>query len=414
MTEQPKNYNFKRSATISQLARKNLEMIKQAETYYNETGSETIRKMIDRVAGCSVGSLYKIGEEVEYITSLTCKHKGCNICNYNRQKQIRRKYLIFLERNQELFSILDKKGREKIIIPEIFDERKHEYLESLHYDLMHLTLTVPHTKELGFRGNKYYFKDIEKLFKNLRRQKFFVENVFGGEFGIEVTNGDNGLNIHIHSLLMVHRFKQNRDILHRQIFLAWNKLTIDNDRERKPISKYRAEKIKKGNDLFTDDDIKQIDSRGATLMGLENIFVKDENGNKIRALTPEARRNAVVETVSYHFKPKMFETDDGVFDFDLIDKVLTHSKGVRFYDKFGVFRQSKVLALKNNEVDDFKEANEVKESDIRRGRFYKVNPRRVYHDFTNEQIKIHQTTLKDSKEIPAINTLQAIELLRNV
>ncbi len=402
---------------MSQLSRKNIKMIKEAEEYLlsqpmSSALKNELAKMIQRVRGCSVESLYKVGNVNEYVTSLTCKHKGCNICNWNRQKQVRRKYILFLERNKELYVVQTDTGKEKIIIPEIFDEKKFIYLESINYDLMHLTLTVPHTTK-GFNGNKYYYKDFLERFKKLRRQKFFKENIYGGEFGIETTNSGNGLNIHSHSLLVVKKFKQNRNFLHKEILTAWNKLTIDESRELQTFSENRIAGILKGNKQLTRDDVLKLDSRGGTLIGLENIFTKDKNGKKVRQLDEESRIRAVMETVSYHFAPKMFELKDRTFDFDLIAKVLKNTRKIRLYDRFGVFRQSKILRLKGTtEIEEFKEANDVKKSETSlRGRFYSLNPRRIYHNFDTETIVINPGTLRTGRELPAINTTQAIELI---
>jgi len=278
---------------------------------------------------------------------------------------------------------------------------------------MHLTLTVPHTTS-GFAGKEYYYREFTERFKRLRRQKFFKENIYGGEFGIETTRTENGLNIHSHSLLMVKRFRQNRNYLHREILRAWNKLTICERKERQDLTSYRIENIRKSNRSLTEEWIKNnIDARGATLIGLENIYVKNASGEKQRQLDEEARIKAVMETVSYHFAPKMFEKEANQFDFELIAKVLLHTKGVRLYDRFGVFRQSKVLKMKEKtQLDEFQEAHEVKRQAIEeslRGRFYAINPRRVYHNFDKEEIIIHSKTLNESKELNAINTVQAIE-----
>lgn len=411
--------NFRRSAIISQNARKNLIMITQANDYMltetaNKEQKEAINKMVSRVRGCAYNSLYKVGTKTEYITSLTCKHKACNVCNWNRQKTVRIKYLLFLEKTPELF-IVERNKKYKVVLPEAFNQKTDIYLESVEYDLMHLTLTVPHSKDKGFRNNKYYYKEFAEAFKKLRRQKFFINNIYGGEFGIETTNGDNGLNIHSHSLLMVRKFKQNRNYLHKEILIAWNKLTADHFEN---LPEHRKNKIQQSNKSLTNKDIDKLSNTGATMIGLENIFTKDKNGNKIRDLDEESKVKAVMETVSYHFAPKMFEKKgNNEFDFNLISNVLIHTQKIRLYERFGVFRQSKLLNLKNStQIDEFNEANEIKERENEinvslNGKFFSVNPRKVYHNFDTEEIIINPGTLKQSRELAAINTVQAIEQL---
>jgi len=175
------------------------------------------------------------------------------------------------------------------------------------YDLMHLTLTLPHYKETGFRGNQYYYGEITELFERLRKSKAFNE-VLGGEYGVETTinkwfynlaekktgelkticekefkkikkeekknfeildviedeKRSNGLNIHIHSLLFTERFTKNRNTIHREILKEWNNLSYNEyNKEGDFITAFNS-KLKTidkliGKRLTFQDIFKQID-----------------------------------------------------------------------------------------------------------------------------------------------------------
>ena len=50
--------------------------------------------------------------------------------------------------------------------------------DNVKYDLMHLTLTVPHNSD-GWRGKKFYFKEIIQAFNQMRKTEEWNALVFG-------------------------------------------------------------------------------------------------------------------------------------------------------------------------------------------------------------------------------------------
>jgi len=252
---------------------------------------------------------------------------------------------------------------------------------TVYYDLMHLTLTVPHSK-IGYKGMQVYYKKIIQDFNRMRKMDSWSYWVYGGEYGVEATeNGQRwgnkrpndvikepgdiecGLHIHIHALLMVRREHRNRNKLHREILKMWNHITISPDYERNEFSPDVIEAIKKGNELLTDNDIEELSPHGATIIGLKNIYYFDKKtGQYIYTMdSPEARNRAVLETISYHYKPKMFEKSDGTFDVEKIASVYAQTKGMVLYRKFGCLHKDPTLNVKDTTLID--ELNAAKEAE---------------------------------------------------
>ena len=212
------NYNAKRSGKVAYLSRKNYEMSKQIRSYINsnelpEEQKAFLYKLDKSISSCAYHSLYRVGEHFDttYIASHTCDNRNCNICNWQRQKKIRKAYLRFFENNQFLFHVRNKKNNKLITVTENWFKKNYEnnpnyfFVQKTEYDLMHLTLTVPHFFDTGFKGNKYYYSEIIKLFNEMRKSKKkvqltdflkaqFTDFILGGEYGVETTKTKNGLN----------------------------------------------------------------------------------------------------------------------------------------------------------------------------------------------------------------------------
>lgn len=269
---------------------------------------------------CGVRSLYREhldGDQLEYIAALTCKHKLCPVCNAELSKILRRKYILYFKKHPELLS---------------------------DYDFQHLTLTVPHSGD-GFRGKKLYADELIKAFNLMRKKKFWKEMVHAGEFGVEVTRNENGLHIHIHSMLLVKKMTQNRNRLHLEILREWNRLTVDSARSPRELSAGDIKAIRAGNRLITDEIIHGLDTRGATFIGLENLFVKNNNGVKryINMSDQEDFIKGLMECIKYHFEPFVLNKSDGSYDYELLLEALPMVKGKPLYRKFGAFHGVKEL-----------------------------------------------------------------------
>ncbi len=386
----------KKSNTISYLRRKNLKFKEALEPYLNEVNDERkyhIERLMRNLSTCSAISVYseKSGE-VDYHGSHTCDNKNCNICNYNRQKALRKKYIDWFASNPYFLLGSDGKAYSKRKYEKKFGNNIPINITQLPYDVMHLTLTVPHYKDVGFNDERYYFKHIIHLFHELRRGKEWKRWVYGGEYGVETTVTDNGLNIHIHSLLFVRKSEQNRNRLHREVLLSWNRLTVNRHSNRTKISDIALSKIQKSNRLLTIDDIKKLNPQGATMVGLETIYSLDRKRSKTRDMKSGQFIKAVLEAISYHFEPHAFDKENGEVNIDLLIDILPHVYNMRLYGKFGVLHGDDSLNIRSQDnfpdldipdVDIDTETGEVIER-----RYFVLDPKYAYHFETPDGIKV--------------------------
>ncbi len=424
------NYNGKRSNIISSLKRKNLQLSKDIQTYLLDaadlTGlqrdkAEKFRLLLNKCASFTMYKQMTTGE-YEHISSHTCDHKACFVCNFLRQKKIRRKYFAWFKANPTLTGVIDNRGKLKITTAAQAAE-KYQGRDTMPYpyDVMHLTLTVPHSKK-GFRGQYFYQEEIKKCFWYLRRRDWWLRFVYGGESGIEITKSDNGLHIHIHAMLLVKRFRQSRNILHKEILLAWNKLTVDKKANRKRFTSEMIESIKKGNKTLTDEEISKLDPKGSTLISLETVFFRDENGQRrhINEVQPENITGAILEIISYHFEPMAFDKHEGGFNLPLLVELLPEWHGLRIYDRFGCLYREKALNLNNNDyLSDLAEAKQAQAEangtepvPEERGKFIITNPALVFHDVKdNYKIKFSRKAIEQAMVLGANSTGEALAQL---
>lgn len=321
--------NRKRGLRFSRNTFKNKMTVEQLQQFWeqNET-TETqdfyLMKLRSSLTECCHHSLWReySDKNVSFIGAHTCKHKYCHVCNAERSKIVRKQYYNFFEKNPDLLQ---------------------------NYDFMHLTLTVPHTSN-GWRNKQFYADEIIKEFNFMRKKTFWKKRVYAGEFGLEVTKNQNGLHIHIHSMLLVYKSKQNRNELHKEILKAWSNQTSGSN-ARLHFTESDIAAIKKSNKLITDIDIKKINPTGATLVGLESLYIKSENkkpgfhysessGFYKKYVTPsdgfESFMFGVMECLKYHFQP-LAMMDNGQVNFPLMLEVLPMIYGKSLYQRFGAF-----------------------------------------------------------------------------
>jgi hypothetical protein len=294
----PQKHNRKRASRVSFLKRKNIQLVKELDQYLTENQlpekhDEIARKLSSSLQKCCNLSLYgqnKISSDIKYFASINCKKKVCFVCNWLVQKQIRKKYMRWFKDNRELSLIRKANGKLQAKTVSQIKNKTLQEVARVEYDLMHLTLTVPHYKDTGFRGDKYYFKKIADLYHYVRNESVleidgktykFDEFVYGGEYGIECTGGTyrknasgekvrtentNGLNIHIHSLLFVKKMFQSRNKLHRTILMEWNRITANQHSERDEFTEHHKQQILKGNKTMTINDVETMNPKGATMI----------------------------------------------------------------------------------------------------------------------------------------------------
>jgi len=433
-----KLFNRWRSDKVSFLKRKNLVLSEDIRFFIKSNNIKEERKKLlwnldKNINTCASYSLYRKNLEsndYEYIGSHTCSSKNCNICNYLNQKRIRRKYLLFFDNNEYLYLIKNKKGKQRAVTSSIFEALKvkkkdWELLKKVNYDIMHLTLTVPHYKDTGFRGNKYYYKEMIKMFNELRREDGWNQRVYGGEYGIETTHKENGLNIHFHSLLFVKKEMQNRNKLHRYILKAWNNLTIDENSKRDVFNYYTRESILRSNKLLNNDFIKELNPKGATMISLDTIFnwINSER-RRIKEFNSKEMLKAVMEAISYHFEPQAFDKENGEIDIELLSELLPVIRGMPMYRKFGCLHGEKSLNIKGNDrdqlIEDYEDANKIK-VDMETGEvfdkydYFVLNSLYVFHDISdNLKIVISREGMRKKINLDVFSTVEALDEMLSI
>lgn len=329
--EKRKKYNRKRCLRMTRQLKQNQKNYDQLQEYIMATDFEPkafkyILHFRRKLQTCCHHALFRehiSNGSVEFIGAHTCKHKLCAVCNAQRSKKVRQAYRRFFETYPDL---LEK------------------------YDFMHLTLTVPHDETGGFRGKRWYADELMKEFNYMRKKTFWKKHVYAGEFGIEVTRNEKGLHIHIHSLLLVNKSRQNRNELHKEILKAWNRQTSGTG-NRSELSPTEKASILKANKLLTPLEIDHLAPDGATFIGLESLYVSskvekpgfrhcEQSGLWKKYIKPrdgfDMCMSGIMECIKYHFHP-MAMYEDGSLDFDLIRDILPSIKGKPLYRKFGAF-----------------------------------------------------------------------------
>lgn len=430
-TERENNYRYNvvRNKKLTYLKRKNMLLAAELMRYTHsvQLDAHTLSLadgLMKSLRSCGGSTLYSYdGSKIELVSFLGCGHRLCNICNWDRQKKIRRKYLKWFDANPCLYILADKEGRgEKAVTSSQrmkWLNKGWQELGEVRYNIMHLMLSVPHTVN-GWRGRRFYFKELTKQFNFMRKKKDWLYWVYGGQFGLETTKNTNGYHIHIHALLFVRNAKQNRNQLHRVVLYWWNHLTVDEANERGNFSPEEVAAIRKGNCTLTDEFVATLDPRGATIIHLQNIFVckATEDGTvykhhiDVTDWKTEDFIGAVLETISYLFKPKVFAVTDNMFDCEAIIDILPQVYNNRsLYSKFGCLLGEKTLNVHDNTLlEDLAEAADLKgEGDEYGGKeFFITNPSNTYSTDSMIRLKKRNT---GTVTVPASCTSEAVKML---
>lgn len=432
MDSQRLTANRKRSKRLTYLKRKNMNLAIDIKRYMGKNplmkDNSSLVGLLQNLHKCASNTLYAADyDKIRLIAPLTCKHKLCNICNWNRQKSIRRKYMRWFENNKMLCRISKGKNIKYCTQAQLesFLNKNFKVLsENIEYDLMHLTLTVPHTVG-GWRGSDIYIDEIIKTFHDMRRLKWWSDFVYGGEYGVETTKNDSGFHTHIHSLLMVKKRTNSRNLLHYEIFREWNRLTVNSESERLEFTDYQIQKILKGNKLFTEDYVKALNPKGATLIGLNCIYTTKNQGNQfVKVYTSEwgseAMMRGVMETISYHFKPRTFHKGESDTNFDVarIIEMLPKVQGKILYRRFGVLEKESVLSIKgNSEEQDYRETSEEcdeETGEVLESKYFSTNPLNMYAKGENNEITLSNRVDGRIIELKARSGLEAIKELNQL
>lgn len=233
------------------------------------------------------------------------RHKLCHVWNWRKSQLIRSRYMNYLKEARDASGML--------------------LIE--HYRPAHLVLTVPHEKGL-WKGKRFYAREIIAAFTQMRKREFWKEMIYAGEYGVEIKRGrsGNGLHIHIHSFILQNpafQLNQVRDAIEAN----WRDVT-GNKTGYSGIhyeTLYSWEKLPDGS--------------------MQKRYIRPGESDLSEYLA------GVMECIKYHFKPDALEAENGDFDILLIDEILSNTKNVRLYSRFGKFYRESALNFNRLETD---------------------------------------------------------------
>lgn len=374
-----------------------------------------MKKLTKKLTACAGLSLYaeQPGGTVG-ITGHLCGDKLCFVCNSQRSRVTRRKYRSWFEANQVLFEVTTVKGIPKVVTA----YQLQKYFEGasytpVTYDVMHFTLTVAHTKGEGFRGKQLYYDEFTKCMTDLRRLKFWKDNVLGGEYGFETERKNNGAHIHVHGLMFVRRFRGNRNFVHRELLKNWNRLTIDETRQNQQFTNVIIEGIFKGNSSLTYSDLNDIDLRGATIINMDSIhYFENKKKVYITDFSDPRMMKGIMEAIKYHFEPAFFDKKENQFDLQAVADIKPLIHGKALYKKFGCLVGETSLNINENIAVEYADAVEDIDpgtGEILERDFYTVNPALMYASNTN--ITWSHAAITRRRQIKARSTHEAVAIL---
>jgi hypothetical protein len=235
----------------------------------------------------------------------------------------------------------------------------------------HLTLTVPHPGGV-YRGKRFYAPEIVAHFNLLRRRKEWKACVYGGEYGTEVKQGGdgNGLHIHIHSLVYVHRDKVEG--FKEWLVGAWKEISGATEigfdelyvwcEEHTPGAvpvkvreKVNGEWRTKVEKVKCEGKRNKLTPKGWRIEKY-TYYINEPVYRYKRFIDhstdPEEYMKGVMECIKYHFKTDTMRTDDGKLNVPLVLEVLNYSRGMRMYDRFGAFRKVPELNFNRTKPED--------------------------------------------------------------
>lgn len=405
--------NVKRNSNLLMLKKKNKQLATELRRYITANQlqpatTELINSLIHNLDHCAGFALYgynPVDNDITLMSYLACGHKLCNVCNWQRQKKIRRKYMCWFTSNEHLYIM--RKGNEKKTITRSqvgkYESRGWRQSDIVSYDLMHLMLSVPHTVH-GWRGSRFYFREIVCAFNYMRKQNKWLQLVYGGQFGLETTRNNDGYHIHIHSLLFVAKKKGSRNELHRFILKCWNRLTVDESAHRNKFSDEDIKAICKGNSCIDVEFARKLNPAGATIIHLQTIYWLDNKGQKhyVNSFSDDKFIYAVMETISYLFKPSIFAYSEEYYDIEAIVELLPQVYNNRgLYSKFGcLFGETSLNVKDDSLLEDFEEtaSSDLVDDDtgeVIHRQYFITNPFNLYSDDSRIRVKRGATGIID-------------------
>lgn len=280
--------------------------------------------------GLSIGSLFEKNGEFETFTQahMYSRHKMDPVWLMRKSQLIRNIYRNYLQSS--------------------------ETLKKTHHPV-HITLTLPHGNGV-FRGQRFYATELIYQFNILRKYPAWKSFVYAGEYGVEVkktVNTANGLHIHIHSFSLLN---ENASVnkFRKWLQTSWLKLTggshiwvetlyfFKKDDHGKYLSKKsiidgkpQEQRIK----FYLNNEIRHIK---------KSLLTETQKQQTIQ----EIYLKGIMECIKYHFKMDdlMQIGSDKLFDIELINDILTNTKGKRMYSRYGAFYNEPALNFNNLEA----------------------------------------------------------------
>lgn len=431
--------NKKRSLNNTLLRKKNLDLRSQLLDFKksNPDLPETTTEHLDRLTknlwfSCSAGNtVYRrtFDNEFAFMGSMDSGNKLDFATNSRRSKALRRKYSNYLQKNEET-GYTGKRNKDKSPVTLKFSEE---------FDFFHMVLTVPHSLT-GYKGKAFYAKEIMERFNVLRKDKTFTENVYGGEYSCEIVKtGENGLHIHLHVLVLLRKFEQNRNYFGRWLFKKWNSVTEDKYNNKTELSQEEKKAIQDTWKL-TNGEIEKLKPNGALRMWFESLYITsevkkgrgwrwDEGLGKYKKYCNSKEMDqmiyGIMECLKYHFEPFVLEDATGNFDIELILEILPNIYKQPLYRKFGKFHGVKELNV--NSQFDFESIKEELEEvggdavhpitgeELGRDEYQYImaDPQYVFHDkANNNRLAISKKRILEFEDEP-FNLQSAFEVMIN-
>lgn len=227
----------------------------------------------------------------------------------------------------------------------------------------HLVLTLPH-KEGTYKNSKFYASELVKDFNKLRKTDVWKQYIDGGEYGVEVKKSkNNGLHIHIHSLVFLEKSKSINEA-RAAIQTEWELLTGAKMLHLETLYFYKKDPTGK---KVLEWAVDKKTGKDLNIQVPKKFYI-----NRYDApVDPEEKINeylyGVMECIKYHFKNDCLKTESGNYDIPLMIEVLNNTKGARLYSRFGIlYKEEKLnfnrLEKKNEEQTETELDEEVSAS----------------------------------------------------
>ena len=241
--------------------------------------------------------------------------------------------------------------RKSKLIRKVWYEFLKESKINQKYTPVHLVLTVPHRDGI-WKDKKFYARELINAYNLLRKDRKFKKFIYGGEYGVEckASKDKNGLHIHIHSLLFMHK-KYSLKEARTWMVDRWKEITGNasgySGIHFEQLYCYRRD----ASGAYISEDKEFVS--GATEVqdadgdfSYEAVTEQKQVRKKFRVGTGSSLEDylgGVMECIKYHFKPGCLEKEDGSFDLELIKDMLNNTKGLRMYSRFGELYREKKL-----------------------------------------------------------------------